>query len=159
MRVRRAMEQDIEAIAKVYLEYERAAVRLLPDKYKSLRDKKKPVIKHVKLALLKDICRRDSVFFVMEHEEKVVGYIFGEIRDDSHPLFQKPKTGELNDIAVLGDHQGKGVGRKLWDELSDWFRKKGCRFVTLSVNPNNQAKRVYEKWGFSEFYSRMIKEL
>ena len=95
----------------------------------------------------------------MEDNGKIVGYIFGEILENSHPLFKKPKTGELSDLAVLKTYQGKGIAGKLWKELLVWFVKKKCKMVTLSVNSNNSAQEIYKKWGFDVFYFRMIKKI
>jgi len=47
----------------------------------------------------------------------------------------------------------------LWKELLAWFNKKNCKFVSLSVNANNNARKIYQKWGFEIFYLRMIKKL
>lgn len=159
MKVRTAKIEDIELIIPVFMDYEKASEGYLSRKYRSMRNKKKPLKKHIKLAFEKDIQQKNGKFLVMEDQGRILGYIFGEIRDDRHPLFKRPKTGELNDIAVLKEHQGKGIASKLWNELQDWFIKKDCEMITLSVNINNSAQEIYKRWGFEKFYLRMIKKL
>ena len=159
MRIRTAKLKDIDSIIPVFMDYEKASESYLSKEYKSMRNKKKPLKKHIKLAFEKDIKKKNSKFLVIEDEGKIVGYIFGEIRDDSHPLFKRPKTGELNDIAVLNAYKGQGIASKLWKELLNWFIEKKCEMITLSVNFNNKAQKAYKKWGFDVFYLRMIKKL
>ncbi len=159
MRVRTAKSQDVELIIPVFMDYEKASEEYLSEKYKSMRNKKKPLNKYIRLSFEKEISQKNAKFLVMEDQNKIVGYIFGEIRDDTHPLYKLPKTGELNDIAVLNEFQGKGIASKLWNELQKWFIEKNCKMITLGVNINNSAQNIYEKWGFEKFYFRMIKKL
>ena len=159
MKIRIARIKDIKQIILVFREYEKASLEYLPKKYKCMRNKKKPLNKCIILAFNKLIEKKNSKFLVFEKNNKIVGYIFGEIRDDSHPLFNRPKTGELNDIAVLKKYQGKNIASELWEELLAWFVKNKCEMITLSVNSNNQAQEIYKKWGFEVFYLRMIKKI
>ncbi len=159
MIIRKAKISDIDQIILVFKDYETASVSYLPKKYKMMRNKKKPLEEHIRKALLKDFKTKNSIFLVAEDKGEIIGYIFGEIRDDSHPLYNYPKGGELNDIAVRKKHQGKGVASQLWKELLKWYKSKNCEIVTLNVNANNSAKKMYEKWGFDPFYFRMIKKL
>ncbi len=159
MNIRIAKINDVEQIMLVFKDYEKASIGYLPAKYKSLRNKKTPLKKNTRIALIKDIEHKNSIFLVMEDKNKIVGYIFGEIREDKHPLYKPPKTGEFNDIAVLKTYQGKGIAGALWKELLAWFIKKNCKLITLSVNSNNQAQEIYKKWGFEVFYLRMIRKI
>jgi ribosomal protein S18 acetylase RimI-like enzyme len=159
MKIRKATTKDLEQIKTVFLDYEKASMGYLPRKYRLLRNKTKPIDKNIRKALLKDIHAKEAIFLVAEEHKRVVGYIFGHIRDDRHPLWNPPKTGELTDIAVLSTHRGFGIGSKLWHELLKWFKKEKCTFITLSVNVNNNAQEIYKKWGFDKFYLRMIKKM
>jgi ribosomal protein S18 acetylase RimI-like enzyme len=53
----------------------------------------------------------------------------------------------IMDIALLAEHRGQGVGRAL---LEDLLREAtGARkFVSLHVEADNPAKRLYERMGF-----------
>ncbi|MEK6845490.1 MAG: GNAT family N-acetyltransferase, partial [Nanoarchaeota archaeon] len=147
MHIRKAKIKDIEQIMLVFKDYEKASVGYLPAKYKSLRNKKKPFKKHLRKALAKDIRQRNACLLVAEEGGKVLGFIFGEIRDDKNLLFNRPKTGELYNLAVLKTHQGKGIASMLWKGLRAWFAEKKCKMITLSVNSNNRnAQEIYKRW-------------
>jgi ribosomal protein S18 acetylase RimI-like enzyme len=159
MIIRKAKLSDIDSLVPIFMDYEIASVGYLADKYKCMRNKKKPLVKHIKLAFKKDIGKKNALFLVAEEKGKLIGYIFGQIGENEHPLFKRPKGGELHDLAVLKTHQGKGISGKLWKELLAWFIKQKCEIITLSVNSNNQAQEIYKHWGFDVFYLRMIKKL
>lgn len=159
MHIRKAKIIDIKQIQKVFMEYEKASVGYLPEKYKSLRNKRKPFDKHLKKALVKDIRQKNACLLVAEEKSKICGFIFGEIKEDKNMLFKRPKTGELYNLAVLKSHQGKSISSLLWKELRKWFVQQKCVFITLSVNSNNPAQEIYQKWGFELFYLKMIRKV
>ena len=160
MIVRKAEIKDIEEIIPVFQEYESASLGYLPKKYQCIRNKKEPIIENIKKAFIKDIRYKDSIFLIALDDKKIVGYIYGIVRDDQHPLFKPVKTGELNDIAVLKEYRSKGIASLMWKELDKWFKRQDCKMITLSVNCNNDhAQEVYKKWGFETFYLRMIKSI
>lgn len=49
--------------------------------------------------------------------------------------------------AVLPGHRGRGIGRRLMDELLD---QRTERWATLTVNPEADARAVYEHWGWRQ---------
>jgi len=51
-------------------------------------------------------------------------------------------------IAVVRGHRGRGVGRTLLDVLVAAARSEGRRALSLSVEPDNFARRLYEAVGF-----------
>ena len=61
-------------------------------------------------------------------------------------------------LAVLPDHQGKGIARKLMDFAEDYAKKEGydaIRLDTFSQNPRNQ--RFYEKRNYDKLGSVYLK--
>lgn len=60
-----------------------------------------------------------------------------------------PACGELKRIYFLKDHQGGGLGRRLFAEVMDWLQSAGPRNVWIGVwSENFGAQRFYERHGF-----------
>ena len=52
-------------------------------------------------------------------------------------------------IAVLPNYQRLGIGKKLLDEVIEFYRVEGCQSLTLTVNSKNtRAIKMYENAGF-----------
>lgn len=68
-------------------------------------------------------------------------------RDDHSYGFVAEEVPELG-IAVKPDWRGRGVGRGLLAELLRQARSHGIRAVSLSVEHDNPARRLYESAGF-----------
>ena len=54
-------------------------------------------------------------------------------------------------IATAADKRGRGIGKALMDEVLRYC--KGS--IALHVEPSNPAKKLYEKYGFSNKYLEM----
>jgi ribosomal-protein-alanine acetyltransferase len=58
---------------------------------------------------------------------------------------------ELENMAVAGAARRHGVGTRLLGEFLDAARSRGATAVFLEVRESNSAaRRLYEKWAFSE---------
>ena len=51
-------------------------------------------------------------------------------------------------IGVVATARGRGVGTRLLEALVDVARGDGYRAISLSVEPDNPARRLYERTGF-----------
>jgi GNAT superfamily N-acetyltransferase len=55
----------------------------------------------------------------------------------------------IHDFAVRPEHQGRGIGRLLMDEVERAARAAGCCKITLEVRADNaRARRLYSTCGF-----------
>jgi ribosomal protein S18 acetylase RimI-like enzyme len=61
--------------------------------------------------------------------------------------FVDEQTPELS-IAVVPSRRGKGHGEQLLRALLDEARRNGFKQISLSVEPENPALRLYERFGF-----------
>jgi ribosomal protein S18 acetylase RimI-like enzyme len=64
-----------------------------------------------------------------------------------------PDTPELT-IAVVPSRRGKGLGVQLLESLLEQARSEGYGQISLSVEPDNPALRLYEQHGFAKVGER-----
>jgi ribosomal protein S18 acetylase RimI-like enzyme len=64
-----------------------------------------------------------------------------------------PDTPELT-IAVVPSRRGKGLGVQLLESLLEQARSEGYEQISLSVEPDNPALRLYEQHGFAQVGER-----
>ena len=67
------------------------------------------------------------------------------------------KAGEfyIDSLAVSLPYRNQGVGTALIEKAKEMARELGIGVVTLAVEPENRAKRLYQKLGFA--YQRVIR--
>jgi GNAT superfamily N-acetyltransferase len=53
-------------------------------------------------------------------------------------------------IAVVAEARGRGIGRALMERIHERARGDGIRQISLSVNHDNPAKRLYESLGYED---------
>jgi ribosomal protein S18 acetylase RimI-like enzyme len=62
------------------------------------------------------------------------------------------------DLAVAPGLDGRGIGSRLLAFAEAFAKRRGCRFVTLSVFPGNaRARALYERHGYGVEILRMAK--
>lgn len=103
--------------------------------------------------LMRDISQKDA--FVPEATWLAIG-------KDSNPknllavgtiqgLRTNATHGAIQNIGVIPDFRGKGIGRELIRRSLIGFQSQGCRYVTLEVTVHNLgAIRLYESIGFQK---------
>ena len=66
------------------------------------------------------------------------------------------KSGDfyIDSLAVSLPYRNQGVGTALIEKAKEMAKEKGISVVTLAVEPENRAKKLYEKLGFA--YQREI---
>lgn len=69
------------------------------------------------------------------------------------------KCGVVEDVAVMPEQQGRGVGRAMMDHARGQCRSAGCYKLTLSSGlPREGAHRFYDSLGFERHgYSFLIR--
>lgn len=78
---------------------------------------------------------------------------FGKGWDD---MEDEAKAGEfyIDSLAVSLPYRNQGVGTALIEKAKEMAKEKGISVVTLAVEPENRAKRLYQRLGFA--YQRRI---
>jgi GNAT superfamily N-acetyltransferase len=96
--------------------------------------------------------RHGDVALVAEHRNRRAGLAWYRLfAQDSHGEgFVDPATPELA-IAVVADLRGRGVGQRLMEAIHERARADGIERLSLSVDAENPAKRLYERLGYVDY--------
>lgn len=104
-----------------------------------------------KASIIRTLERNPGLFLVAIGGGKIIGTAIGTYDG---------RRGHLYHLAVLPTYQGKGVGRRLIDEICERLAALGCPQLNLSVRHDNPtAVNFYEKIGFTTTGLQMGKTL
>ena len=82
---------------------------------------------------------------VAECDGKIVGAVWVRVMDDyGHVDNQTPSLA----ISLYPDYRGQGIGTQLLHQMLELLRQEGYAQVSLSVQKENYALRMYQKAGF-----------
>lgn len=88
---------------------------------------------------------------VAEVDGKIAGAVWVRIMDDyGHVDDQTPSLA----ISLYPEYRGQGIGTQLLNQMLDMLRQKGYPQVSLSVQKENYALRMYQKAGFEPVEDR-----
>ena len=74
--------------------------------------------------------KQEALGFVASKDNRVVGFIIGEIKGEGFGLEQ---SGWIEVVGVHPSHMGIGIGRILAEKLFDFFKKEGIRDIYTTV--------------------------
>lgn len=69
--------------------------------------------------------------------KQVVGYVLGFVVDLTAEMFVQGASGFLADIFVDEAYRGRGLGRSLVNELTEWFKERGVSYFEWHVAAHN----------------------
>jgi ribosomal protein S18 acetylase RimI-like enzyme len=132
VRVRRATEQDLEALRRLYADF----MAEVPDPPHAVADPERELSEVAEIV-------RSEVAVVAERDEGLIGFALLRRRS--------PRLVEVTDLYVVPDARRRGVAAALLRDGIAAFRGDGVEHVELDVLATNSAARaVYARWGFRE---------
>ena len=109
------------------------------------------------------INKQDGKIFLAIENNKIVGLVLGAVNlnDEIDKLTNDcAKTGAILELVVRNDARGQGVGKNLLEKMEEYFKEVGCKGILLNIFTNNKIeKKFYEKEGYSERTSELIKQI
>ncbi|RLG12326.1 hypothetical protein DRN73_02775 [Candidatus Pacearchaeota archaeon] len=136
MKLRFATKKDFEKFLPLKKEFFK--------EYK-ISDKSKRFI----LKEFENYLNKSKIVLAIENKE-ILGYLLGKIEKD---LYEE--SGNISEIFVKKEFRGKGISTRLKDTFLNFLHKNKISICRIEVNPNNPAKKIYEKWGFKVKKYRM----
>ncbi len=133
--MREAAASDVEAMDKV--------MQVISDKSKDLE----------KMAALMEKLRYDPQKYLLAAFDSetgtlcgsLLGVVFEDICDDGRPILL------VENVAVLEEYQGKGVGRQMFEEIERWGKEMDCHYeILVSGMGREGAHKFYNALGFIE---------
>ena len=75
----------------------------------------------------------------------LLGVVFEDICGDCRPILL------IENVAVLPEYQGKGVGRAMFEEIERWGKEMDCHYeILVSGMQRTGAHKFYEALDFQE---------
>jgi GNAT superfamily N-acetyltransferase len=154
MTIRKALPDDAAFIAE-------HAHRLLDFKLPGWRVNEKDEmvkadIQHITKALAANNAN-DCVFIAEDELNKPTGFVRVVLQTD---YYTGKQHAHVNDIVVIAEAEGKGVGKLLLNKADEWAKENNVRWITLNVfDENLRARTVYEKAGYKIEWIKYLKTL
>jgi ribosomal protein S18 acetylase RimI-like enzyme len=150
--IRKAGVSDAEALAGLYEELRKSELSLLGRGIREIQlnwEVKKTQGK------IRSLLRSGSTaIFVAETDKRIAGFVTCGTSKGA-----RGREGAF-DIYVRAGYRREGVGKQLVETALSWFKRKGCKSVSLNVySANKNAIRFYRSLGFrlvSENYKMKI---
>lgn len=93
-------------------------------------------------ALTKQIENKEQLFYLISDTESTIGFIGIEHN------YKNENITKIHKIYLLPETQGKGIGKKVIDEIGKLALGNNSKELLLNVNRYNTALNFYKKLGF-----------
>ncbi|MBU2561893.1 MAG: GNAT family N-acetyltransferase [Nanoarchaeota archaeon] len=157
--VRKAKIKDIPEITKMWKQFMKDHDdTVIPKDPRMKPQLKRPQTAHNTFSkfLAKNIRSKDATVFVLDCSGTLIGYAIG-FKKKTPPVFKMKEIGYLSDIYIKRGYRSKGLGSKMIDELREWCKNKGLKYLSLIVYEKNpRAQKLYSRKGFY-FHSREMR--
>lgn len=155
MPIRRATQDDLDAVCALAAEINRQHHQALPQVFSAAGDAEPE--RAFWAARLAD---KDGAVLLATDGMRALGFAAVQLQTPNLPFLAPRPIGKLNTLAVTADSQGQGVGSALLDAAESWLRQSGAAEMRLEVMAFNQrAQDFYARRGLTPFSSIMAKPL
>lgn len=112
--------------------------------------------KHLKAELLNRIKEKGTQVFAYEQEGSWLGMIICQIRKTIIG-FELSTKGYIAETIVTRTHQGKGIGKELFETASKWLQDNGADHIELQVSvKNGAALEFWQNQGFTPATQHLV---
>jgi len=101
--------------------------------------------------------RLDLSFFAVNHDEKIVGYLFSRRFPNDDSLLGG-KFAWVDNIGTLAEWRGRGIATQLLIAALNAYRNAGLEHAAINVDSENPtgAYRLYESLGFARWRETVV---
>lgn len=83
-------------------------------------------------------------------DDKIAGYLAGSIEEKG--VYELIQYGEINNMLVIEEYRGTGVGKKLIDNFKEYCKSQNIDNIKVVASfKNKNAINFYRKNGFEDF--------
>lgn len=106
----------------------------------------------------KRIDLENNIILVALVDDKIIGYIYGDIDIDNK--VKKELEANIHMLYITEEYRNKKIGTNLLNEMINIFKQNNVKYVFISNLLNNDtAKHLYEKLGFDVVTEKRRKEI
>ncbi|HAI10805.1 MAG TPA: hypothetical protein DCM28_03820 [Phycisphaerales bacterium] len=90
---------------------------------------------------------------------QICGYITAKI-ETRPPIFVQKRHGMISDLAVSADCRRHGIGRRMTEDVLQWFESRHVNRVELILlTANPLSTRFWQSMGFKTYCARLFREI
>lgn len=147
MKIKKASEEDIKSIARVYIDgWKTTYPGLVPDDYLDRLSYEEAEQKWLNFLNHEN---EPFIYIAMNDVGKIIGFASGKSSDDEN------FDGELYSLYLLQECRGLGVGKQLVSAIAKHFKEKGIASMLVWVMERNKSGLgFYERMGGKEYLHR-----
>lgn len=144
MDIRKATSDDLDIIC----ELNNQLFKLEKEKYDSTLVENWPLTNEGK-KYFKDLINNHYVIVALL-DDKIAGYLAGSIEEKG--VYELIQYGEINNMLVIEEYRGIGVGKKLIDNFKEYCKSQNIDNIKVVASfKNKDAINFYRKNGFEDF--------
>lgn len=99
----------------------------------------------------KELADSDRIVFLARDDNKAIGYLAAS-SEQSSKYINNMKIAELDNMFVLDDYRGKGIGTQLVKNFKNWAKEISAERLIVTASFGNQSGiDFYHKHGFEDF--------